>query len=255
MSAQRLPLPPCEQRAEPAPRLLIVDIENLLLDPTIGVQQSLRHALQCMMVEVPPHAFRHWSPRTPLHETLAILMNCRDVRRLAQAREYYDAHFDEHGRYGCRLRRGALALMQQLTESCELHYLTHIGAAAAARLLDAHGLGRFVRSIFSSEVAESAGVRPHLIRQLVAGSGAPPSRWALLSDHPLELKAAQALNLRTIALGYGRTPLPILLQLRPAAIAADLPDIVFEIERWPTCSAARTQSNDAPRTRASVSLN
>ncbi|MDB5988184.1 MAG: putative phosphatase [Nevskia sp.] len=213
-------------------RLLIFDAESLLLDPTQGIQHSLLGALQQLGRRLPDHAFRHWSLRTPLREALAILMDCRDPQQLDQACDCFFQHYEQSGRFCCSLRPGALALLNTLAGDArfELHYLTHIGAQAAARLLDVYGFGKFVRSIFTSEAPTCPGVRPHLMQQLVASSCQPPSRWVLLSDHPYELMTAQELHLRSIALGYGRAPLPTLLQLDPSAIAADLPDVSAQLD-------------------------
>jgi len=213
-------------------RLLIFDAESLLLDPTQGIQHSLLAALRQLGQRLTRHAFRHWSLRTPLRESLAILLNSRDPQQLDQACDLFFQHFEQDGRFRCSLRPGALALLEDLARDprFELHYLTHIGAQAAARLLDVYGIGQLVRSIFSSEAATCPGVRPQLMQQLVLNSRQPPSRWVLLSDHPYELMAAQELHLRSIALGYGRAPLPTLLQLDPDAIAADLPDVGAQLD-------------------------
>jgi len=238
MSAQldypQLPLPvsPADCHARARERSLIFDVESLLLDPTPGICESLQCALQDLGGHLPDHAFRHWSLRTPLREALAILMHGSDSQQLDKATAAFSRHYEQHGRFRSRLRPGALPLLKNLALNgrFDLHYLTHIGAQAAARLLDLHGLGEFVRSVFTAEVPACPGMRPHLMQQLVACSGRPPSRWVLLSDHPYEILAAQDLHLRSIALGYGRAPLPALLQLDPNAIAANLPDVAAQLD-------------------------
>ncbi len=213
-------------------RALIFDVESLLLDPTQGICESLQCALRDLGGHLPDRAFRHWSLRTPLREALAILMHGSDSQQLDKATAAFFRHYEQQGRFRSRLRPGALPLLKNLLRSgrFELHYLTHIGAQSAARLLDLHGLGEFVRSVFTAEAPGCPGMRPHLMRHLAACSGRPPSRWVLLSDHPYEIVAAQDLHIRSIALGYGRAPLPALLQLDPDAIAANLPDVAMQLD-------------------------
>lgn len=208
-------------------RQAVFDAESLLLDPTRGVQHSLRCALHDVGHKLPPDAFRHWSLRTPLRDVLSILMHGEDGPCIAQACVRYFHHYDQTGRYLCTLRPGSLQLLFRLAAEwrVELHYLTHIGAAAAARLLDVYGLQHFPRSIVTPEQACTPGIRLPLLQHLIENSGQPPSRWLLLSDHPCELLAAQRLHLRAVALGYGRAPLPVLRELRPCAIAASVADV------------------------------
>lgn len=208
-------------------RHAIFDAESLLLDPSRGVRHSLRCALFDVGCKLPADAFRHWSLRTPLREACAILLGGHDPELLDQACERYFHHFDETGRYLCTLRPGSLRLLSSLAveRRMELHYLTHIGVEAAARVLDVYGLRHFPRSVVTPEAPLPPGVRLPLLQHLVENSEEPPSTWLLLSDHPCELLMAQRLHLRSIALGYGRAPLPTLCALRPGAIAASVGDV------------------------------
>jgi phosphoglycolate phosphatase-like HAD superfamily hydrolase len=224
-------------------RNAVFDAESLLLDPSRGVRHSLRCALYDVGHKLPADAFRHWSLRTPLREACAILLDSRDPELLALACERYFHHFDETGRYLCLLRPGSLRLLGRLAQQrMELHYLTHIGAEAAARVLDVYGLRHFPRSVVTPEQPLLPGVRLPLLQHLVESSEEPPSSWLLLSDHPCELLAAQRLHLRSIALGYGRAPLPTLCALRPCAIAANVGDVETCLCRLTEAAAAPTAS-------------
>jgi phosphoglycolate phosphatase-like HAD superfamily hydrolase len=205
----------------------IFDAESLLLDPTRGVKHSLRCALYDVGHKLPDDAFRHWSLRTPLRDAFSILLRSQDQLCIAEACARYFHHYDETGRYLCTLRPGSLQLLFKLAAEwrVELHYLTHIGADAASRLLDVYGLQHFPRSIITPEQQCAPGIRLPLMEHVIENSGEPPSSWLLLSDHPCELLAARRLHLRAIALGYGRAPLPTLCELRPSAIAASVADV------------------------------
>jgi phosphoglycolate phosphatase-like HAD superfamily hydrolase len=208
-------------------RQAIFDAESLLLDPTRSVQHSLREALRDVGYTLPADAFRHWSLRTPLRDAVSILLRSRDVMLVGEACARYFHHYDESGRYLCTLRPGSTQLLCRLAAEwrLELHYLTHIGADAASRLLDTFGLQHFLRSIVTPEWQCAPGIRLPLMEHLIESCGQPPSSWLLLSDHPCELLAAQRLHLRSIGLAYGRALLPTLCELRPCAIAANVADV------------------------------
>lgn len=143
----------CLELAGVRRRQAIFDAESLLLDPTRGVQHSLRQALRDVGHTLEPDAFRHWSLRTPLRDAFAILMQGSDAQCITEACIRYFHHYDQTGRYLCTLRPGSLQLLFRLAAEwrVELHYLTHIGADAASRLLDVYGLQHFPRSIITPE--------------------------------------------------------------------------------------------------------
>lgn len=211
---------------EPVP--LIFDPESLLLDPRAGIEYSLAHAMSELGIDVPRGWFEHqWSPRMSFHEALARLMDTEDPERIGEGYVRYFAHYNESGRFRCELRSGAMQLLAQLTgdNRFRLHYLTHIGAQAASRLLDTYGLQHLPHSIVTPETPGCPGLRPPLLRHSVDSSGEAEPRWVLLSDHPWELMAAQRLRVRTVALAYGRASLPVLCRSQPDAIAASVLDV------------------------------
>lgn len=210
-----------------APRVpakaVIFDPESLLLDPAPGIEHSMRWAMRDLGIEVPKHWFeRNWTAQTPFWETLTQLMETSDPELIEFGRERYFAHFNEQGRFRCILRPGSMQLLAALASDprLELHYLTHIGAEGAVRLLDAYGLSHIPRVVVAPESPACPGLRLSLMKQHVENSGRPRGSWALLSDHPWELMAARRMGLRAVGIGYARLPLASLCALNPDAIAA-----------------------------------
>lgn len=202
---------------------VIFDPESLLLDPAPGIEYSMRWAMRDLGIEVPRHWFeRNWTAQTPFWETLTQLMDTSDPELIELGRERYFAHFNECGRFRCGLRPGSMQLLAALASDprLELHYLTHIGAERAVRLLDAYGLSHIPRCVIAPESPACPGLRLSLMKQHVEGSGRPRGAWALLSDHPWELMAARRLGLRAVGIGYARLSLASLCALGPDAIAA-----------------------------------
>jgi phosphoglycolate phosphatase-like HAD superfamily hydrolase len=202
---------------------VIFDPESLLLDPAPGIEYAMRWAMRDLGIEVPRQWFeRNWTVRTPFWETLTQLMETSDPELIEFGRERYFAHFNECGRFRCTLRPGSMQLLAALASDprLELHYLTHIGAERAVRLLDAYGLSHIPRVIVAPEAPACPGLRLSLMKQHVEHGGRPRGGWALLSDHPWELMAARRMGLRAVGIGYARLSLDSLCALRPDAIAA-----------------------------------
>ena len=214
---------------------VIFDPESLLLDPSAGIEYAMRWAMRDLGIEVPQHWFREqWSLQTPFWETLMRLMDTADAELIEFGRERYFAHFNESGRFRCTLRPGSPQLLEALSADprIELHYLTHIGAEPAVRLLDAYGIGHIPACVVTPEAPSCPGMRLALLKQHVESGARPRLSWAMLSDHPWELMAARRLKLRAIGIGYARLPLASLCALQPDAIAATLDEV-------PACLAER----------------
>jgi len=217
---------------------VIFDPESLLLDPSAGIEYAMHWAMRDLGIEVPQHWFREeWSLQTPFWETLTRLMDTSDPELVDFGRERYFAHFNESGRFRCTLRPGGLQLLAQLAEDprIELHYLTHIGAAPALRLLDVYGISHIPACVVTPEAPGCPGMRMALLKQHVESGARPRLSWAMLSDHPWELMAARRLQLRAIGIGYARLSLTSLCALQPDAIAvtpAEVPACIAD-ERQP----------------------
>ncbi len=202
---------------------VIFDPESLLLDPSSGIEYAMRWAMRDLGIEVPQHWFlEQWSLQTPFWETLTQLMDTSDPELIEFGRERYFAHFNECGRFRCTLRPGGLQLLAELSADprIELHYLTHIGAEQAVRLLDAYGLSHIPACVVTPEAPSCPGMRLALLKQHVESGARPRLSWAMLSDHPWELMAARRLQLRAVGIGYARPSLSSLCALQLDAIAA-----------------------------------
>ena len=212
---------------------VVADLESLLLDPAPAIAASLRYTLQ----QLGRRRLPDWSDealrRTPVAALLRQQLSADGS--LAEAGRLYEAHYQRHGRYQARLWPGSLPLLVALAcdPRFELHYLTHIGAAAAADLVDRYGLQHHVRSIVTPEAPHCGGVRPVLLRHLV-GDDEPQSAtsWTLLSDHPLELLAAAKLGVRRVGLAYGRGCAMTLSAVDPDAIAHCPTDAACRLTQW-----------------------
>jgi len=218
-----------QQLARRTPGLAVIfDPESLLLDPAPGIEYAMRWAMRDLGIEVPQRWFeRNWTVRTPFWETLTQLMETSDPELIEFGRERYFAHFNECGRFRCTLRPGSMQLLACLASDprLELHYLTHIGAERAARLLDAYGLSHFPRCVVAPEAPACPGLRLSLLKRHVEHGGRPLRSWVLLSDHPWELLTARRMGLRAVGIGYARMPLESMCALRPDAIAATLAEV------------------------------
>lgn len=222
---------------------LIFDVESLLLDVTPGVAASLR-AAACAAGADPgaERIARLARLRLPMREALTRLPGGQDPLRCAEFGAHYLQHYHESGRYAGLLQPGAVQMLTELAAHAryELHYLTHIGARAAARTLDVYGLQRLPQVVATPEHPCCPAVRAQLLRQLVAASAWPATAWTLLSDLPLELVAAREAGMTTIALAYGRTPAHHLRRAQPDAVA----DTATEI---PLCIADAARKHALPR--------
>lgn len=221
--------------AEPVPAIkadtcvrLIVDIETLLLDPMPGIADSvgwamIENGLAPTLTEMEEAGIG----RMPISFVLSTLMGTEDTRVIADACALYHSHFNDSGRFRCRMREGSAQLVQALAKDSrfEVHYLTHIGTRDTQKVLQQYKLAHLPLSIVTLEHATCPGIRPPLMKFMVEQGASAARNWVLLSDHPWELMAAQQIGMRSIGLAYGRCDVANLCALEPDAIATSPAEI------------------------------
>lgn len=208
---------------------VIFDVETLLLDPGESMRESLRIALvdsglTTMVEQIDGSAL---VPKAELSDLLAEMLKMRDSARAEAALRRFSEHYSQQGRYRCRFRPGSLQLLATLaaTPGVAMHYMTHIGAAAAARVLDIYGLQQMPRSIYTGANPCCPGMRPTLLRDWLEYGAQGLGNWLLLSDSQQELLTAKRLGIRAIGLGYGRVPQAMLRRLSVDSVVSNLPEV------------------------------
>lgn len=208
---------------------LIFDVETLLLDPLQGMIDSVGWAMiERGLAPTPVDIEKAGIGRKPVSQVLSALMETEDVQRVSEAVARFQGFFNDSGRFRCSLRKGALQMLQTLARDprIELHYLTHAGTRTAHRILEQYGLTHLPMSVVTLEHATCPGIRLPMMKFMVEQGAKPARNWAVLSDHPWELMAAQQIGIRTLGLAYGRCELANLCALDPDAIAAEPAEII-----------------------------
>lgn len=225
--------------SDPASMQVLFDVESLLLDPLDGMRESLRAALrEWGLVELRAQAAEIRS-LDALQTLVAGLLARRDSPRIDGVLRAYARHFHEAGRYRCRFREGSLDLLALLCAHgrFDLHYVTHIGAAAARSVLGSYGLRHLPCTVRTD--GEQLGCprqRPTLIRNCIKEERPALGGRVLLSDNPLDLMAARQLGVPCIGLGYGRTLATILHRLPIECVARDLMEVAVLLHERQRCS-------------------
>lgn len=208
---------------------LIFDVETLLLDPLTGMIDSLGWTMiERGLAPTSAEMKRAGVGQKPISQVLSALLETEDAFIVGEAVSRYHGHFNESGRFRCGLRPGALPLLQALAKDplVELHYLTHIGARAAHKLLEQYGLAHLPMRLVTLEHATCPGIRLPMMKFMVEQAANGARRWMVLSDHPWELMAAHQVGIRSVGLAYGRSDLANLCALQPDAIAAEPAEII-----------------------------
>ncbi len=202
---------------------VVLDLESLILDSTLGVQDSLRFTVRSLGLSVSDEELSRVAGWEPVSAVLFRWIGEPDATR--QALQLYQDHFDSQGRFQAQLRPGAQAVLDAVRNvHWQVHYMTHIGRDPAFKLMKQFAPDSGIRSIISSARSGSGLMRPHLLSGLLRNGGISPARTLLVTDHPLELSAAADLGVPAMALGYGRAPAVMLLQYQPAAMARNCRD-------------------------------
>lgn len=208
---------------------LIFDVETLLLDPLPGMIDSVGWTMiERGLAPTSTEIEQAGVGRRPISQVLSALMETEDTCIVTEAVSRFHGHFNVSGRFRCSLREGALPLLQTLAKDplVELHYLTHIGARSAHKLLEQYGLAHLPMNVVTLEHATCPGIRLPMMKFMVEQGAKGARRWTVLSDHPWELMAAHQVGIHSVGLAYGRCDLADLCALEPDAIAAEPAEIL-----------------------------
>lgn len=189
----------------PSPRglSLIVDPETLLLDVDCGIRQALER-LSRAKGGVLPRALAHSDLRNrPMREVLALLAGSDDAKVVGEFADRYWQIYSKDTRFQAPMRQGSIGLVASLqAQAVDLHYLSTLGPAASARMLQTCGLDAATTSIFTSPEPSCPCARPALLENFICASPRAPQSWLLLSDNPVELQVARRLGVPALALAY-----------------------------------------------------
>lgn len=234
-----MPLHSCDEVSGRGPSV-IFDLESLLLDPYAGMRDALMSVARACHVSAARVPVDEFLGCSRLSDVLAEIAGTDDASLLADLTQHYRRVYEQESRYRAPLLPGARELLSRFAEvDAELHYVSTLGPLASTHLVHLHGLQKSIATVYTPAAAVCPGARGGLLETFVRASGRAAGEYLLLSDGYAELATALRLGVPALALGYGRTPLP-LLEALPGLLGIALKPL--DVSDWLAAGALAQRS-------------
>jgi phosphoglycolate phosphatase len=183
---------------------ILFDMDGTLIDPSEGIFDSLRYALQQLEVPPPPAEMFPAFIGPPLREIFGRLLNTREADTLEQAVALYRRRYTSSGLFQCVVYEGIFDLLGHLTGRGYDLYVATIKPDPYARKILAHtGLAPFLRAIHGSDLAGSLDEKDILVKGVLDDHGLSPAESVMVGDRYMDVDAAKANGLVSIGVTYG----------------------------------------------------
>ena len=208
------------------PRTLFIDLDGTLIDPKVGITESLRFTLGELGVDAPSSDDLEWCIGPPLPDSFRVLLGSDDVGR---AVSLYRERFSRTGMYEAQPYAGAHGMLANLKSAGVRCFLaTSKLQAFAERIVEHFEFDELLDGIFGSEPDGTRGDKTELIGFVLERTAAGPDETWMLGDRRHDVVGARNNGVGSIGAlwGYG-TP----EELRGAGvdILVNLPDEVPDV--------------------------
>lgn len=187
--------------------LVLLDLDGCLVDSTVAITGSLRHALTCLGVPAPSSQELRWCIGPPLLESIGQLLREADAdpSRAAEGAAHYEEHYRTASLELTRVVPDVPAALDVLGASATLAVVTSKPAPAAVPLI-AH-LGLMERFVEVHAPASNGHREPKavtLARALASlAPGGDHARAVMVGDRSHDVVAGLACGIRTVGVTWG----------------------------------------------------
>lgn len=208
---------------------VLFNLDGTLTDPLEGFASSMRHALvQLGRPTLSDAALaRYIGP--PLQETMALLLDTGDRREVEHAVTLYRQRYAETGIIENRVYPNIASVLSTLHEyGVPLYVATSKPHVFAERILERHGLRRYFKAVYGSELDGTRSKKVELIAHILHREGVPRSGTYMIGDRAQDIRGAIACSVTPIGAlwGYGSREE---LQTAGAAMMCESPVQLIEL--------------------------
>ena len=203
------------------------DLDGTLIDPRDGIVGSIQYALAAMG-EPPREASsleRFIGP--PLAGTFRRLLGTDDPERVQRAIAAYRVQFSAIGLFENRVYDGIRAMLDSLRAAgCTLWVVTAKPTVYSETIIAHHGLRRYFRKVYGSELNGDRTDKSVLIRYVLDTERLSPHDVVMVGDRSHDVLGAHANGMTCVAVRWGYGSSDELESARPDAIVGSTTEVV-----------------------------
>ncbi len=193
----------------PAYDIVLLDLDGTIIDSEPGIQTALRHAITTGFDIVPTQAELDEFMGPPLAEVLPRVYGLTDPADEQRFFELYCEVYFHGSEYEFDVYPGMMELIRDLhTAGARIVLATAKPDESAARILDHAGLGELFEFVGGSHIdgsrQDKIDVLTHTLENVSANGQS--HRIVMIGDRALDVRAAEAHGLHSIAVTWGYAP-------------------------------------------------
>ncbi|MBM3184020.1 MAG: HAD family hydrolase [Chlamydiae bacterium] len=179
---------------------LLFDLDGTLVDPKIGITQSIQYALAKLDLSIPAMKELEWCIGPPLQHSFAKLV---DPSLIERALEYYREQYVKIGCFEHRVYPGIFEMLSIFCKSkIRLFIATSKPTLFAEKIADHFGLSPFFEKIYGSEMNGVRSDKADLLRYIQEKSALRgPS--LMVGDRGIDMAAAVENQIEPLGVAYG----------------------------------------------------
>lgn len=170
---------------------ILFDLDGTLTDPQEGILACLRHALNALDQPIPDDDTLRLLIGPPLRQGMSQLLHCpADDPWVDAAITAYRDRFSTVGLFENRLYDGILDALSALTAQASLYVVTSKPRVFAERIVAHFGLGRYIQTVYGSDLDGTRSDKGDLIAYALEQSGLAAAETVMVGDRRYDIMGA-----------------------------------------------------------------
>lgn len=222
---------------------LLFDLDGTLIDPKIGITQSVRFALAKMGRPLAVDENIDWCIGPPLQENFARLLETEAASMIDRAVAFYRERYATTGLFEAQVYEGIPEMLAVLkSQGRTLILATSKPTVFAEAILDHFQLRSFFKAVYGSELDGRRRHKEALLGYLVACEGLAGSRVIMIGDRKFDVLGARANGLIAVGVTYGYGSAAELTAAEPDRLCQSPTDLKQYLMSYPSDNNFSTTS-------------
>ena len=191
---------------DPAPLVLLFDLDGTLTDPSPGIVRCMRYALDKLGAACPSGDVLASFIGPSLRGTFATLLETSDLELVDQAMTFYREQYGVTGLFENQVYDGIVPLLDHMRLTAAPSFVATLKPKTYAERIVRHlGLAPYFAGVYGPGLDEPTDDKIDLLADLLATERIAPGQAVMIGDRAGDMVAARANRVRSIGAlwGYG----------------------------------------------------
>ena len=191
---------------DPAPLVLLFDLDGTLTDPSPGIVRCMRYALDKLGAACPSGDVLASFIGPSLRGTFATLLETSDQELVDQAMTFYREQYGVTGLFENQVYDGIVPLLDHMRLTAAPSFVATLKPKTYAERIVRHlGLAPYFAGVYGPGLDEPTDDKIDLLADLLATERIAPGQAVMIGDRAGDMVAARANRVRSIGAlwGYG----------------------------------------------------